>query len=60
MTFGSPSGTEAPSPSVNCSPILEIPATTLNEWKGLINDTHQPLPNLSLNSNEHQRFWKES
>jgi hypothetical protein len=46
MTFGSPNGTEAPSPSVNCSPILEIPLATLNEWKGLINDTHQPLPSL--------------
>ncbi len=39
VSFGSPNGTGAPSASVNCSLLLEIPSTRLNEWKGLINDT---------------------
>ncbi len=59
MSSGSPSGTGAPSPSVNCSPLLEIPSARLNEWKGLINDTQQPLPSPSLSSSEHQSLWKE-
>ncbi|CAK9235153.1 unnamed protein product [Sphagnum troendelagicum] len=56
---GSPSGTGAPSPSVNCSPLLEILSARLNEWKGLINDTQQPLPSPCLSSSERQRLWKE-
>jgi mitogen-activated protein kinase kinase kinase len=59
VSSGSPSGTGAPSPSVNCSPLLEIPSARLNEWKGLINDTQQPLPSPSLSSSERQRLWKE-
>ncbi len=59
VSSGSPSGTGAPSPSVNCSPLLEIPSARLNEWKGLINDTQQPLPSPRLRSSEHQRLWKE-
>jgi hypothetical protein len=39
VSYGSPNGTKAPSPSVNCSPLLEILSTRLNELKGLINDT---------------------
>jgi hypothetical protein len=38
---------------------LEIPSARLNEWKGLINDTQQPLPSPRLRSSEHQRLWKE-
>jgi len=56
---GSPSGTGAPSPSVNCSPLLEILSAGLNEWKGLIIDTQQPLPSPRLSSSERQRLWKE-
>jgi serine/threonine protein kinase len=59
VSSGSRSGTGAPSPSVNCSPLLEIPSARLNEWKGLINDTQQPLPSPSLSSSERQRLWKE-
>ncbi len=57
--IGSPSGTGAPSPSVNCSPLLEIPSARLNEWKGFINDTQQLLPSPRLSSCERQRLWKE-
>jgi hypothetical protein len=38
---------------------LEIPSARLNEWKGLINDTQQPLPSPGLISSERQRLWKE-
>jgi hypothetical protein len=38
---------------------LEIPSARLNEWKGLINDTQQPLPRPCLSSCERQRLWKE-
>ncbi len=46
----SPNGTRAPSPSVNCSPILEISSIKLNELKGFINDTQQllPIPSMSF------------
>ncbi len=59
VSSGSSSGTGAPSPSVNCSPLLEIPSLRLNEWKGLINDTQQPLPRPCPSSSERQRLWKE-
>jgi hypothetical protein len=59
VSSGSPSGTGAPSPSVNFSPLLEIPSARLNEWKGLSNDTQQSLPSPSLSSRERQRLWKE-
>jgi hypothetical protein len=59
VNFGNPNGTRAPSPSVNCSPLLEILSARLNESKSLINDTQQPLPSPSLNSSQRQRLWKK-
>jgi hypothetical protein len=59
VSSGSPNGIGAPSPSVNCSPLLEISSTRLNESKSLINHTQQPLPSPNLNSSQHQRLWKE-
>jgi hypothetical protein len=38
---------------------LEIPSARLNEWKGFINDTQQPLPSPRLSFSERQRLWKE-
>jgi len=60
VSFGNLDETGAPSPSVNCSPLLEIPLARLNEWKVLIHDTQQPLPSLRLSSCERQRLGKRS
>jgi hypothetical protein len=38
---------------------LEILSARLNELKGLINDTQQPLPSPSLSCSEHQRLWNK-
>jgi hypothetical protein len=38
---------------------LQILSARLNEWKGLINDTQQPLPSPGLSSSERQSLWKE-
>ncbi|BBN16920.1 mitogen-activated protein kinase kinase kinase ANP1 [Marchantia polymorpha subsp. ruderalis] len=56
---GSPSANGAP--SVNFSPLVEVPSPKLNEWKGLLHDAQCgiPPPSPSLNSSERQRLWKE-
>jgi hypothetical protein len=59
VSFGNPDEIGASSPNVNCSLLLEIPLARLNEWKGLIHDTQQPLPSLRLSSCECQSLWKE-
>jgi hypothetical protein len=36
VSFRNPSSIGVPFPNVNCSHLLKIPSTRLNEWKGLI------------------------
>ncbi|CAM6102010.1 unnamed protein product [Calypogeia fissa] len=61
VSSGSPNATGFP--SVNFSPLLEVPSPRLNEWRGLLHDAQSqhtlPPPSPSMKSAERQRMWKE-